>query len=67
MNKAFAQFIETTGWSEVVKKLGIDPAHLARLKNGQRLPSLALALKIQRVTKGAVSPESWRLKRGFKR
>lgn len=40
-------------------RLGITPPFLSNLMNGKRLPSLALAVRIEAETGGAVPPSSW--------
>ena len=40
-------------------RLSVDPSIVSRLANGQMLPSLELAVQIERETGGAVPATSW--------
>lgn len=40
-------------------RLGITKSYLSELLNGNRTPSLEVAVRIQRVTNGAVPAASW--------
>lgn len=42
---------------DVAKRLGIDPAHLSLLASGKRIPSMALAGKIQKEL--GIPVEAW--------
>jgi len=55
------EFIEGSGlprsaWAE---RLGISRSYLYFLENGHKSPSLALAVRIERETGGAVPATSW--------
>ncbi|MGJ8561705.1 MAG: helix-turn-helix domain-containing protein [Litorimonas sp.] len=57
----FAEYISTSGknrsaWAEA---LGISRSYLSEILNGNRRPSLELAVSIERKTCGAVSAVSW--------
>lgn len=40
-------------------KIGVSAPYLSDLVNGKRVPSLAVAVRIERVTNGAVPASSW--------
>ena len=44
---------------DAARLFDITRQHLDRLCRGDRTPSLALALEIERITRGAVSVQSW--------
>lgn len=57
----FSEFIETSGhtrsaWAD---RLGISRSYLSDLLNGNKTPSLELAVQIERATGGAVLATSW--------
>ena len=54
-------YLESKGMSQedFSHLLGITPAMTSYMASGKRSPSLALALKIQRLTSGKVRPEDW--------
>lgn len=57
----FADFIKRSGrtrasWAE---ELGISPGFLSDLLNGKKQPALTLAVRIERLTGGAVAAVSW--------
>ena len=58
---AFATYIESTGLrqTKVSEALGISNGHTSRLANGVEVPGLALAVKIEKWSGGAVPPASW--------
>jgi transcriptional regulator with XRE-family HTH domain len=43
------------------RTLGVAQSTVLRLRRGHRRPSLALAEKIDAITKGAVTPNDWRV------
>jgi len=45
--------------SDLADRLGISQAFLSQLLNGRRTPSLELAVRIERLTGGAVPAASW--------
>lgn len=45
--------------ADLAKKLGISTSSLYNLKNGFYLPGRELAVKIDEISKGAVSVNSW--------
>lgn len=51
-----AQRINRSGFA---RRIGISAPYLTQIMQRQRTPSLALALKIATVTRGAVPVESW--------
>lgn len=55
------EHIKSSGKSQRVwaRSLGIAESHLSALMNHKKVPSLDLAVRIQRLTGGAVSAESW--------
>lgn len=57
----FADFIKTSGQTRAAwaKRLGISPSYLSDLVNGKKLPSLDLAVRIERETGGVVVANSW--------
>jgi plasmid maintenance system antidote protein VapI len=59
------EYIKSSGKSQRVwaRELAVAESHLSALMNGKKVPSLDLAVRIQRQTSGAVSAESW-VKRG---
>lgn len=42
--------------------MGYKKAHISRIVNGKTLPSLQLALKIEKFTNGKVKPNTYKLK-----
>jgi len=61
MVNLFARYVDRFGGGEkVAERLGITPSMVSLLKNGERRPSLALALTIERVTRGGVPAKSWK-------
>lgn len=57
----FANIISESGqtrthWAE---RLGITKSYLSDLVNGKRVPSLELAVRIERETSGRVTAASW--------
>lgn len=62
LHARFCSMVEKQGPAKVASRLGISTAMVSRLKNLKRSPSLGLAAKIARATKGPVT--AWeRLKR----
>lgn len=57
----FADFIDTSGRtrSDWAASLRISRAYLSDLLNGKATPSLAVAVRIERATGGAVPASSW--------
>ncbi|WP_428516317.1 helix-turn-helix domain-containing protein [Roseovarius sp.] len=57
----FADVIEKSGRTrrEWATDLGVSPGFLSDLLNGNRVPSLKLAVRIERLTEGAVPCNSW--------
>ncbi|XAI95589.1 Cro-like protein [Nostoc phage Nsp-JY21] len=55
------EHIKSSGESQTVwaDRLGIARSYLSDLLNGNKVPSLDLAVRIQRATKGAVPADSW--------
>lgn len=45
---------------EFARKIGVSAPYLTRLANGQRTPSLELALTISKETRGQVPPTVWK-------
>lgn len=41
------------------RMLGVSEAYLSQLRRGRRLPSLSLAMKIERATEGEVRAAAW--------
>lgn len=57
----FSEFIRRSGrnraaWAD---RLGISRSYLSDILNGNKIPSLELAAKIERATGGAVMASSW--------
>jgi DNA-binding transcriptional regulator YdaS (Cro superfamily) len=57
----FSEFIRTSGqnrsaWAD---RLGVSRSYLSDLLNGNKTPSLELAVQIERATGGAVPASSW--------
>lgn len=57
----FKDFIRQSGDTQTVwaRRLGISAAHLSDLVTGKKLPSLDLAVRIERATQGRVPPSHW--------
>lgn len=57
----FADFITSSGENRATwaGRLGVSRSYMSDLLNGKRQPSLDLALRIARLTGGAVPVESW--------
>lgn len=55
------EHIKASGYSQTVwaERLGIAKSYLSDLLNGNKVPSLDLAVRIQRATDGAVPADSW--------
>lgn len=55
------EHIKSSGESQTVwaERLGIARSYLSDLLNGNKVPSLDLAVRIQRATGGAVPADSW--------
>ncbi len=45
--------------SDIAMKFGISQAYLSQILSGKRRPSLDLAIRIERLTDGAVPATSW--------
>lgn len=45
--------------SDMAEALGVSQGTISKIECGDALPSLELAVAIERVTKGAVSASSW--------
>jgi len=43
----------------LARRLRVTPQHLSEVKRGNTMPSLALAQRIARLTKGEVDANSW--------
>lgn len=48
----FGRWVSQTGrpQNEIARKCGISPGHLHHLMHGRRVPSLTLALRLQKLT-----------------
>ncbi|WP_420325487.1 hypothetical protein [Mameliella sp.] len=57
----FADFIKNSGDSQAAwaRRLEISPGYLCDLLGGKKVPGLVLAVRIHRLTGGAVPAESW--------
>ena len=57
----FREFIKATGETQLIwaKRLGVSSPYLSDLIAGKKTPSLALAVRIEQETSGAVSVSSW--------
>ncbi len=57
----FTQFVDRTGARRalIAERLGVTVPAIDKLYGGTMLPSLDLALKIQELTLGTVTCESW--------
>lgn len=57
----FADFITSSGENRATwaGRLGVSRSYMSDLLNGKRQPSLDLALRIARLTGGAVPVECW--------
>jgi len=62
MVKLFERFVERFGADKVAEKLGVAKSMVSMLKNGKRRPSLALAVRIAKVTRGGVPVHLWQEK-----
>jgi hypothetical protein len=60
MSQALQSYMQTSGQSQVAfaRSIGTSQAHVSRLVSGA-MPSLPLAITIERVTGGAVPVSSW--------
>lgn len=58
---ALAKYLESSGVSQMhlARKTGATPNTISRLVTGKTVPTLQLAINIDHVTKGAVSPYDW--------
>lgn len=57
----FAEFIRSSDESQVAwaRRLGVSTSHMSGLLSGKKLPSLELAVRIERATGGRVPAASW--------
>ncbi len=57
----FSEFIHTSGQNRAAwaDRLGISRSYLSDILNGNKIPSLELATKIERATAGAIMASSW--------
>ena len=57
----FSDFIRSSGEtrSAWAQRLGISKGYLSDLLNGKRVPSLEIAVAIQRATDGKIAADSW--------
>ena len=57
----FSEFIRTSGQNRAAwaDRLSISRSYLSDILNGNKIPSLELATKIERATAGAVMASSW--------
>ncbi len=57
----FSEFIRTSGQSRTTwaDRLGVSRSYLSDILNGNKTPSLDLAVRIERLTDGAVPARSW--------
>ena len=56
-----SQYLSDTGTTQadLSKRVGIKASHMSLLASGDRLPSLPLAILIERETDGAVPASCW--------
>jgi hypothetical protein len=61
-----SRWIDSSGKTrdQIAKELGINRTHLDMLCRGARRPSLALAVGIEKLTRGAIPPSEWLTGRG---
>lgn len=57
--KQFAAFLERVEPLKLAKKLRISPGMVSFLKKGKRMPSLKLAMAIERASAGTVPLSCW--------
>ncbi len=58
--KRFAAWIQKVGGSrEAARLLDVSRSYIDMIKNGQRSPGLRTAEKIERLTDGAITMQSW--------
>lgn len=57
----FSEYIRTSGHNRAAwaDRLGISRPYLSDILNGNKVPSLELAARIERATDGAVMAASW--------
>ena len=57
----FATYVKAvaTSRSDLAKEMGISRPYLSLILTGRRRPSLELAIRIERLTDGAVPVSSW--------
>lgn len=57
----FTEFIKSSGLNRAAwaDRLGVSRSYLSDLLNGNKTPSLDLAVQIERATNGAVAASSW--------
>ncbi|MFC0281039.1 MULTISPECIES: helix-turn-helix domain-containing protein [Falsigemmobacter] len=57
----FAKFLEENGLShrDFARSVSVDPSIVSRLAAGKMIPSLRLAARIERQTRGAIQATSW--------
>jgi transcriptional regulator with XRE-family HTH domain len=58
----FYKWMGARDLASVGARLGVSKSMVSLLKNRQRMPSLGLALKIERLTGGVVAVSSWKKK-----
>lgn len=57
----FSEFIRSSGQNRATwaDRLGVSRSYLSDILNGNKTPSLDLAVRIERLTGGAVPASSW--------
>jgi transcriptional regulator with XRE-family HTH domain len=60
-NNAFGKWIDAQGMTAeaAARKLGISESYVDKLARSERRPDLELALKIERLSRGAVPASAW--------
>lgn len=60
LGMTLSEFLVEQKWThaEAAQRLGVSRSYLTQIIRGQRAPSLALAVKIERLTGGAVTAAS---------
>ena len=61
MKNTFAKYLETSGMShaDLAKKLKVTRAGVYYWSRGRGVPNVKTAIRLEKVTKGAVSVYSW--------
>ena len=55
----FSSLTDALGVTRVARELKIDVGHCSHIKSGRRRPSLEIAARIEKLSRGAIRAASW--------